>query len=172
MGHRPLDDFSVFGDLKTCVIFEVPEVGWPRLEPGKKYDIFRDPSGIEILNRIRFGLVHQGYNMTIVKPGVGIEAGVMCKVDKLCEIAVILGVSRRSEGRITCDIMTYYSPSLLRRMTGRSIPGPNCAAQMQLLCRAIDNELTSLGATSSIWLTHSEANSWWRGLPGGLPELR
>jgi hypothetical protein len=162
MGRPRPEDSIVLKELKTCAIFDVLEALCPLLEPGEKYPIFRDPAGVEILSRIAVGLADRGYRVGKVKPGVGIEAGLICELSKSCEIAVILGVSGRHDGKVMCDLVAYHSPSLLTRLAGRSRPGLVCIEQFKLFCAAIhDQIIDSLHVASPVWLTETEANQRW-----------
>src|SRR6266404_6085294 len=105
--------------LRPCAVFELPEAAYPVLPPGKQPP-FRDPAGLLILRKIAEGLSNRGYRTTKVKPAIGIEAGFSCRLMDGSEIRIILGISRHKDGFVTCDLISYYSPSLLDRWRGRS----------------------------------------------------
>lgn len=153
-GRTPLD-------LKSVVVFDVPEFDYPHA-PTEQRRPFRDPAGLPILRRIADGLSKRGYRTTEVKRAHGIEAGFGCRLRDESEISIILGVSKRRNGSISCGLITYYSPSLLDRWRASS-DSTERVAEWSRLCDAINEEIVStLRAPSVLWLTEAEASELWK----------
>jgi len=151
-------------DLETCAVFEIDESQCPPLEPGKPPRPFRDPAGVVILQRIADSLATRGYVVSTVKPAFGIEAGFSCQLGEGFDLQVSLGVSTRRNGFVECDLITYHSPSLLKRIFLRDATchGEWVAAWRQF-CTAINERLVQdLGAVSVAWTTEQAASTRWK----------
>jgi hypothetical protein len=148
--------------LKPVAVFEVSEADYPRQPAGQGRRLLRDPAGLPILRQIAEALSKRGYRATEVKQARGIEAGFGCSLSGKSEISIILGVSRRGSGFISCDLITYYSPSWLDRWRGRSAL-PDKVVEWNRLCEAINEELIgALHAASVLWQTEAEASERWK----------
>jgi hypothetical protein len=157
--HETHDQASA--GLRPCAFFELPEAYYPD-PPAGKHPLFRDPAGVLILRKIAERLSNRGYRTTEVRPAIAIEAGFRCRVMDGFEIQIILGISRQKREFITCELVTYYSPSLLDRWRGRSAPAER-VAEWSRLCDTISEEIVAtLYATSVLWLTEAEASERWK----------
>jgi hypothetical protein len=157
--HETHDQASV--GLRPCAFFELPEAYYPA-PPVGKHPPFRDPAGVPILRKIAKRLSNRGYHTTEVRRAVGIEAGFRCRLMGGSEIRIILGISRQKRGFVTCDLITYCSPSLLDRWRGRSASAER-VAQWNRLCETINEEIVrTLQATPVLWLTEAAASERWK----------
>jgi hypothetical protein len=112
-----------YESAKTCAEFDLAEELCVPLA-GKKYPVFMDPAGMDILQRIAQGLRAKGYEVSEAKPAKGIEAGFSYRFDRFCDLDVLLGVERRKTGYVSCYLITrWFAPFFLRQLEGYERPG-------------------------------------------------
>jgi hypothetical protein len=126
--------------LKSVASFEVPADSCPG-DTGVKYRLVDTPVAMTMARRIAAGLAEKGHSVSKVGPGSGGGAGFACRLDRACEITVLVGVEGREGGSACFYLMTWQTSSLVGRFLGRGAKTPDCDKRWSALCRAINDVL-------------------------------
>lgn len=121
---------------------------------GEDYPAFKDPAGMDVLQKVATALTMKGYTVTKVKPAKGIHAGFETLLNPSCKIEVLLEVGRERKGYVSCDLITRRSRPFFRFFEVED--KLECIKQWIVLCNSMDEIVLELfGVFRTDWVTEN-----------------